>query len=71
LRAIYAGVQFIAEHPQAAEQTDDVAVRVKIVRRYRYKSFYSVIGDIIEILHVRHRSRGPWMARQDDPRDEP
>lgn len=39
LRAIYAGVQFIAENPDAAERTDDPSVRVKIVLRYRYKFF--------------------------------
>jgi hypothetical protein len=41
------------------------------VRRYLYKIFYNAIGDVIEILHVRHRSRRPWMARKDDPGDEP
>jgi toxin ParE1/3/4 len=50
LLAIYAGVQFIAERPKGAERTDDPSVRVKLVRRYRYKIFYSVIGETVEIL---------------------
>ncbi|HEY1361749.1 MAG TPA: type II toxin-antitoxin system RelE/ParE family toxin [Xanthobacteraceae bacterium] len=59
LAAIYAGVEFIAEHPEASQRADD-PVRVKIVRRYRYKIFYSIDGDTIEILHVRHTSRRRW-----------
>jgi plasmid stabilization system protein ParE len=31
-----------------------------IVRRYRYKIFYAVAGDTVEIIHVRHASRRPW-----------
>jgi plasmid stabilization system protein ParE len=57
-------VQFIAEHPEASERTDDPAVRVKIVRRYRYKIFYSIGGDVIEIVHVRHASRRRWRAER-------
>lgn len=60
LAAIYAGVRFIAQRPKASERTDDPNVRVKVVRRYRYKIFYSIAGDTVEILHVRHSSRRPW-----------
>jgi plasmid stabilization system protein ParE len=60
LGAIYAGVQFIAEHPQASLQANIPTVRVKLVRRYRYRIFYRIDGDVIEILHVRHTSRRPW-----------
>jgi plasmid stabilization system protein ParE len=42
--AVYAGVRFIAERPEASERTDDPNVRVKVVRRYRYKIFYSIAG---------------------------
>ena len=65
LRAIYAGVQFISEFPQASEQTNDPRVRVRIVRRYRYRVFYSLVdGDTVEILHVRHTSRRPWSSEE-------
>ena len=60
LAAIYAGVRFIAQRPKASERTDDPNVRVKVVRRYRYKIFYRITGDTVEILHVRHTSRRPW-----------
>jgi toxin ParE1/3/4 len=62
--AIYAGVRFIAERPQAAERTDDPNVRVKVVRRYRYKIFYSLTNDTVEILHIRHPSRRPWKGER-------
>jgi len=63
LRAIYAGVQFISEFPQASEQTDDPHVRVRIVRRYRYRVFYRIVGgDSVEILHIRHTSRRLWIV---------
>jgi plasmid stabilization system protein ParE len=60
LRAIYASVQLIAEHPLSYQRTDDLAIRVHVVQRYRYKIFYSVAGDAVEIIHVRHTSRRPW-----------
>jgi len=61
LRAIYAGAQFIAERPQFSQRTDNPGVRVKIVRRYRYKIFYRILDNrTIEILHVRHTSRQTW-----------
>ena len=64
MRAIYAGVEFIAEHPETSERTDDPRVRVKTVRRYRYKVFYSIgDSDTVEIVHVRHTSRRPWEGK--------
>jgi toxin ParE1/3/4 len=39
LRAIYAGVQFISEFPQASERTDDPQVRVRIVRAIDIECF--------------------------------
>jgi toxin ParE1/3/4 len=66
LRAIYAGVQFIMEYPEASVLTDDPQVRVRTVRRYRYKVFYCIIdSDTIEIVHVRHTSRRPWAGEND------
>ena len=60
LRAIYASIQLIAEHPLSYQRTDDPDIRVHVVQRYRYKIFYSVAGDVVEIIHVRHTSRRPW-----------
>ena len=61
LRAIYAGIHLIAEQPHASQRTSDPEIRVKVVRSYRYKIFYSIIDEgTVEIVHVRHTSRRPW-----------
>jgi plasmid stabilization system protein ParE len=62
MTAIYAAVEFIRRHPDAAELTRIPGVRGRIVRRYRFKIFYRVIAalDMIEIVHIRHSSRRPW-----------
>lgn len=67
LRAIYAGIQLLADQPFVGQMTNDPSVRVKIVRRYRYKIFYSVIEDeqVVEVLHIRHTSRRPWIVEDD------
>jgi plasmid stabilization system protein ParE len=62
--AIHAAVGDIAQIPLGARRTSDPAVRVKVVRRYGYKIFYSVEPDAIEILHVRHGARRPWPAEE-------
>jgi toxin ParE1/3/4 len=61
VRAIYAGIQLIAERPYASRQSDDPEIRVKVLPRYSYKIFYAVIDEAtVEIIHVRHTSRRPW-----------
>ena len=63
LRAIRDAIEDIAEQPLAAPQTSDPDIRVKILGRYRYKIFYSVVAeDFVEIIHVRHAARRPWMS---------
>jgi toxin ParE1/3/4 len=62
LSAINAAIKDIAQNPLSSRQTSDPAVRVKIVRRYLYKVFYTVDAGEIEILHVRHGARRPWVV---------
>ena len=50
----------VAEHPLSAERTTYAGIHIKVVRRYRYKIFYRVDTDEVEILHVRHAARRPW-----------
>jgi plasmid stabilization system protein ParE len=58
-----AGIHLIAEQPLASQRTDDPDVRVKSVRRYRYRIFYSIADEnTVEIVHVRHTSRRPWTS---------
>jgi toxin ParE1/3/4 len=62
LRSIYITINFIAENPSAAEATDEQSVRVKIGVDYPYKIFYRVHGESIEIVHIRHSARRPWIG---------
>lgn len=63
MRAIYASIAFLAEHPQASEETNRPGVRAKIVSRYSFKIFYRIGDDnIVEIIHVRHAARKPWTS---------
>jgi toxin ParE1/3/4 len=60
LRAIRVAVEEIAQTPYGSRQTSDADIRIKVLGRYRYKIFYGVTGDAIEIIHVRHAVRRPW-----------
>jgi toxin ParE1/3/4 len=60
-RAFNAAIDLIEKHPLAAPPTSRPAIRVKVVTRYPYKIFYSVVDDGIVILHIRHTSRAPWL----------
>jgi plasmid stabilization system protein ParE len=62
ITAIFAAVGNIGDQPLSSRETSDPRVRVKIVRRYGYKIFYSVGKDTVEILHVRHGARRPWLS---------
>lgn len=61
LHAIHEAIREIAEHPLSAPRTSEADIRVKILGRYRYKIFYSVTGETIEIIHIRHAARRPWI----------
>lgn len=60
MRAIYAGIQFLAENPMASQETDLQEIRVKVVRRYNFKIFYRLDQDTIDLIHIRHAARGPF-----------
>jgi plasmid stabilization system protein ParE len=44
----------------SAERKSYSGIHVKVVRQYRYKIFYRVGVDHVEILHVRHGAHRPW-----------
>lgn len=60
LASIGSALAAIAEMPEASQRTNDPRIRVRIVGRYGYKIFFTVERDCIDILHIRHGSRGPW-----------
>jgi plasmid stabilization system protein ParE len=60
LAAIHRAIELVARHPESSEQTSDPDIRVKVLGRYRYKIFYRVADDTVDILHIRHAARRPW-----------
>jgi len=62
LTAIADAIDEIGANPDAWQATSDPDIRAKTVGRYRYKIFYAVIdGAYVEIIHVRHTARRPWV----------
>lgn len=62
LRALAEAIDDVGGHPLASPVTSDPDIRVKILGRYRYKIFYSVVAnEFVEIIHVRHAARRPWV----------
>lgn len=62
LHALADAIDEIGAHPLASPVSSDADIRVKILTRYRYKIFYSIVGDdVVEIMHVRHAARRPWV----------
>ncbi|MGH6769943.1 MAG: type II toxin-antitoxin system RelE/ParE family toxin [Xanthobacteraceae bacterium] len=64
MAAVYAAIEFAQRNPDAAPMIARVAgMRGILVHRYRFKVFYRVVEaeDVIEIVHVRHTSRRPWI----------
>jgi plasmid stabilization system protein ParE len=68
MAAIFASVEFVRRHPEAAPAVSNIAgVRGVVVHRYRFKIFYRMLAptEIIEIVHARHTSRRPWSGELD------
>ena len=43
--------------------TDREDVRVAPLLRYSYNIFYTLVGETVRIVHIRHTSRRPWTGR--------
>lgn len=58
---IRATVARIAAIPEIGQQVSErPAVRILPLVRYSFKIFYTVAGDTVTILHIRHAARRPW-----------
>jgi toxin ParE1/3/4 len=55
-------IRGIGEQPLSGHKTSNPVVLVKIAPRYPYKIFYRRRGDAIDILHIRHSARRPWLG---------
>jgi plasmid stabilization system protein ParE len=58
IRATVARLAFIPEQGQRLPERE--GVRVVPLIRYPFKIFYTVTGETITILHIRHAARRPW-----------
>jgi len=58
---IKAAVLQLRDQPSSGYRTNDPYIRAKFVGRYPYKIFYRVRGDTVEIVHIRHSARSPWL----------
>jgi len=55
-------IEVVARHPQSGASTRRPQILVKIVPGYPYKIFYRVSEGSIDILHIRHSARRPWIG---------
>jgi toxin ParE1/3/4 len=68
MAAIFSAVEFIRRNPEAAPAMRRIPdTRAIVVRRYKFRIFYRVLPleDVVEIVHVRHTSRRPWLGALD------
>lgn len=55
-------INLIARQPNIAPAVPRrINVRVALVVHYPYKVFYRVREDAVQILHIRHTARRPWI----------
>src|SRR5271157_4224800 len=64
MASIREAVTLLSDQPYSGYGTNDPDVLVKFMARYPYKIFYRVRGDAIEIAHIRHTSRRPWVEER-------
>jgi toxin ParE1/3/4 len=59
--SIDAAIARLLDHPYSAQETEMPGIRRVYIRRFRYNIFYTVVGDEVVILHIRHAVRQwPW-----------
>jgi toxin ParE1/3/4 len=62
LQAVDDTLDLIGRHPEIGPPTSRRGVRVKLVAGYPYKIFYRIRPDHIEVAHIRHAARRPWLV---------
>lgn len=56
-------INLIGRHPYIAPRLRRRPdVRSASIMRYPYIVFYRIRGDAVEILHIRHSARRPWVG---------
>jgi plasmid stabilization system protein ParE len=63
--SIDAAVARLRENPYAFQETDTPGTRRAYLRRFRYSIFYTIEGEEVVILHIRHAARRwPWEQKR-------
>jgi len=63
-RAIVAAVKTVAGNPYlGTKNVRNPQLRSHLLGRYPYRVHYTVRGNEIVVLHVRHGSRKPWASQ--------
>lgn len=50
----------LREHPYLGRPAAELPLRVLTINRYPYLVYYSIDGEMISIVHVRHQRRAPF-----------
>ena len=61
LREIHSAIRLIGRYPYGSQKTSDSQIRMRFTMRFPFKIFYEINDDTIQILHIRHTSRRPWI----------
>ena len=61
MRAIHAGIQFLAENPMASANQCRRDTR-EDVASVQLQNFYRIDGDAVELIHIRHAARRPFAS---------
>ena len=63
-------VAHIGDNPYLAQETEKPGIRRWYIRRFRYSIFYTVAGEEVIIISIRHAARRwPWQQDADDHSD--
>ncbi|MGD9540916.1 type II toxin-antitoxin system RelE/ParE family toxin [Methylocystis sp.] len=54
-------IRVIVDNPAIGMRTQRPGIFVKFVPKSAYRIFYRVQGETIEIIHIRHSARRPWL----------
>lgn len=56
---IWSAVTYLSEYPQTGHLADEPRVFIKPLSQIPYLIFYTVVGDELHVLYVRHGARRP------------
>jgi addiction module RelE/StbE family toxin len=60
MAALERTISLLQDQPHSGLRIATSDLRVMLVSRNRYKIFYRILDDAVELVHIRHTSRRPW-----------